>query len=227
MVLGEHGQRRGIYGPAPTYTCRPRPNDPSLEELLDTALARLPTHIFTPVESTPEEDAGDETVRAGTADEGVSIREGSYFVDDAGRLMQIVNGAAASVAVKKGKGGERVAPKAARIIRALIPIRDALREVLRAQAADRPWEHAQVRLRVAYSGFVRYFGPINHTIVTITTTSRPARNGRSIVARTWHPSPTTPIAGWWPASRTTTSRAGSPAWARFSATASSRPRRRR
>ena len=24
MVLGEHALRRGIYGPAPTYTCRPR-----------------------------------------------------------------------------------------------------------------------------------------------------------------------------------------------------------
>src|SRR6516162_7941908 len=55
---------------------------------------------------------------------------------------------------------------------------------------------------------------------------RPAKNARSIGARTSHPSPTTPIAGWWPASRTTTSRAGSPAWARSFATASSRPRRR-
>jgi adenine-specific DNA methylase len=26
MVLGEHGQRRGIYGPDPTYTCQARPN---------------------------------------------------------------------------------------------------------------------------------------------------------------------------------------------------------
>ena len=50
-----------------------------------------------------------------------------------------------------------------------MPIRDALREVLRAQAADRPWEQAQVRLRVAYAGLVRYFGPINHTVITVTT----------------------------------------------------------
>ena len=90
----------------------------------------------------PEEDAGDETVRAGTAAEGASIKEGSYFIDRAGRLTQIVNGASAPVSVKKGRGGEGVTPKAARIIRALIPIRDAVREVLRAQAADRPWGQA-------------------------------------------------------------------------------------
>src|SRR6516165_8351713 len=82
MVLGEHGQRRGIYGPAPTYTCRPRPHDPPLEELLDTALARLPRDILTPSQSPPEEDANDETVPASTAAKpapaeagGVSIRE--------------------------------------------------------------------------------------------------------------------------------------------------------
>ena len=168
MVLGEHGQKRGIYGPDPTYTCRPRPQDPPLEELLGTALARLPRDIFTPSQSPPEEDAGDETIRAGTAAEGASIKEGSYFVDNAGRLMQIVNGTAAPVAVKKGRGGEGINPKAARIIRALVPIRDAVREVLRAQASDRPWAQAQVRLRVAYAAFLRYFGPINHTVITVT-----------------------------------------------------------
>src|SRR5204863_9899057 len=75
------------------------------------------------------------------------------------------------VAVKKGRGGEGITPKAARIIRALIPVRDTAREVLRAQAADRPWAQAQVRLRVAYSAFSRYFGPINHTVVAVTTDS--------------------------------------------------------
>jgi len=169
MVLGEHGQKRGIYGPDPTYTCRPRLNDPPLEQLLDAALARLPRDIFTPAQQTPpEEDAGGETVRAGTAAEGATIKEGSYFIDKAGRLTQIVNGTAAPVPIKKGRGGEGIAPKAARISRALLPLRDAVREVLRAQAADRPWAQAQVRLRVAYATFIRHFGPINHTVVTVT-----------------------------------------------------------
>src|ERR1019366_5265374 len=35
-------------------------------------------------------------------------------------------------------------------------------------AADQPWVEAQVRLRIAYSGFGRAFGPINHTVVSVT-----------------------------------------------------------
>jgi len=49
----------------------------------------------------------------------------------------------------------------------LIPIRDAVREVLKAQETDRPWRDLQIRLRIAWSSFVRDFGPINHTTVLI------------------------------------------------------------
>ena len=41
--------------------------------------------------------------------------------------------------------------------------------MLRAQATGRPWAQAQVKLRCAYSGFIRYHGPINHTVVTTLT----------------------------------------------------------
>ena len=75
----------------------------------------------------------------GTAADGATIKEGSYLIGKAGRLMQIVDGAAVPVAIKDGQErGEGIQPKAAKIIRALLPIRDAVREVLRAQAADRP-----------------------------------------------------------------------------------------
>ena len=46
MVLGEHAMRRGIYGPALTYTCRPRKDGVALETLLTEALDRLPAGIF-------------------------------------------------------------------------------------------------------------------------------------------------------------------------------------
>src|SRR5208283_3160171 len=48
---------------------------------------------------------------------------------------------------------------------------DAVRDVLRAQAAGQPWLQAQVQLRCAYSGFIRFHGPINHTVVSVTTDS--------------------------------------------------------
>ena len=35
MVLGTHAQRRGIYGPGLSYTCRPRPGAAPIETLLD------------------------------------------------------------------------------------------------------------------------------------------------------------------------------------------------
>jgi len=171
MVLGAHALKRGIYGPGLTYTCRARPGDCPLEAMLDAALAQLPAGVSVPSAAPTEGDSDPDetTIRPGTAAEGATIKEGSYFIGRAGRLMQIVSGMSVPVAIKEGRGGEGIQPKAAKVIRALLPIRDAVREVLRAQAADLPWKNAQVKLRVAYSGFIRYFGPINHTVVSVAT----------------------------------------------------------
>ena len=171
MVLGTHAVRSGIYGPEPTYTCRPRHGAGKLEDRLCEALLRLPANIFTPsAESAPDlNETGLIPVRTGTAADGGAIKEGSYLIGKDGRLMQVAGGGAVAITIKQGKGGEGLTPKAAKIIRALLPIRDAVREVLRAQAADQPWTQAQVKLRLAYSGFIRHFGPLNHTVVTVTT----------------------------------------------------------
>ncbi len=170
MVLGIHALRRGIYGPGLTYTCHPRPGDAPIEDLLRQALSLLPAGICTPsLESTLDEPDNDVIARSGTAAEGATIKEGSYVVGKAGVLMQIVRGETVPLQIRQGNAGEGIPPKAAKIIRALLPIRDAVREVLRAQAADQPWQEAQIRLRVAYSTFIRYFGPINHTVVSVTT----------------------------------------------------------
>jgi hypothetical protein len=170
MVLGEHAMRRGIYGPALTYTCRSRKDAASLETLLTEALDRLPSSIVTAsAESASDADIDDDAIRAGTAADGATIKEGSYLIGDSGRLMQIVDGEARAVAIKEGNGSSGIFARDAKIIRALLPIRDAVREVLRAQAADQPWTLAQIRLRIAYSTFIRGFGPINHTVISITT----------------------------------------------------------
>nr|WP_294506281.1 helicase-related protein [uncultured Rhodopila sp.] len=177
MVLGEHAMRRGIYGPAPAYTCLPRKNAPALETLLTAALDRLPAGITTAsgaclADADSDDDAGT-TLKAGTAADGATIKEGSYFLGKAGDLMQVIDGSPRAVPIKSaagkdGKSGDGIFARNARIIRALLPIRDAVRDVLRAQAADQPWAAAQVRLRIAYSRFVRGFGPINHTVVSVT-----------------------------------------------------------
>ncbi len=86
-------------------------------------------------------------------------------------LVQIIGGEPQAVAVRDGKGTEGIPAKHARIIRSLIAVRDAVREVLRAQANDEPWGSAQIRLRSAYALFVRNFGPINLTTISETVTA--------------------------------------------------------
>jgi N12 class adenine-specific DNA methylase/adenine-specific DNA methylase len=171
MVLGEHALKRGIYGPGLAYTCRPCKDGVGLETMLTEALDRLPAGIFAPsAESADEGDAEAETiVHAGTAADGATIKEGSYLLGPSDRLMQIVDGTAQHVAIRSGKGSSGILARDAKIIRALLPIRDAVRDVLRAQAADLPWTDAQIRLRIAYSNFVRSFGPLNHTVIAITS----------------------------------------------------------
>ena len=168
MALGTHARTSSAYGPV--YTLKPVLSTAgALSDLLAQALDRLPRDLFkaAAVETKPAFHA---TVRVGTAAEGAAIKEGSYLVHE-GALVQIIGGEPQAVAVRDGKGTEGIAAKHARIIRSLIAVRDAVREVLRAQANDEPWGSAQIRLRSAYALFVRNFGPINLTTISETMTA--------------------------------------------------------
>jgi N12 class adenine-specific DNA methylase len=159
MVLGIHGWTTSPFGPV--YTCRRRTE--TLEADLAGAIGRLPQGIHrAPVDSTAARPAASPRIQVGTAAEGATIKEGSYVIAE-NVLMQVIDGTPQPVAVKSGKGTEGIFAKHARIIRQMIPVRDALRDVLRAQLENQPWGGAQVRLRVAYGSFVRAFGPINLT----------------------------------------------------------------
>jgi N12 class adenine-specific DNA methylase len=82
--------------------------------------------------------------------------------------MQVLDGRPVAIKVRKGRSADGVPEKHVRILQKLIPIRDAVREVLKCQELDRPWKDAQVRLRIAWSNFVRDFGPINFTTLSMT-----------------------------------------------------------
>jgi N12 class adenine-specific DNA methylase len=102
-----------------------------LDGLLDRAIAALPSGICEPTDSAPDSHVPDaRRIDVGTAAEGATVKEGSYVLIDDG-LMQVIDGVAVPVAVKSGKGTEGIFAKHARIIRGLIPVREALREVLR------------------------------------------------------------------------------------------------
>lgn len=165
FVLGTHALTSGSFGE--TYTCLPRAKE-ALEAALAAAIELLPADLYdgepTPIDIDLEDELG-EILDLQPRDSG--IREGSFFLDRSKGLMQMLDGAAAPVTVRKGRTGDGMSEKHSRIISKLIPIRDAVREVLKAQETDRPWRDLQVRLRIAWSSFVRDFGPINHTTVSI------------------------------------------------------------
>ncbi|KQT04623.1 lactate dehydrogenase [Rhizobium sp. Leaf391] len=165
FVLGSHATTSGPFGE--TYTCI-APADQDFEAALGSAIARLPAGRYdgepTPIDIELEAELGD---IFDLKPDNTRIREGSFFVDKARGLMQMLDGAPVAVTTRKGRTGESLSEKHVRIVTKLIPIRDAVRDVLRCQEADRPWRDAQVRLRIAWSSFVRDFGPINHTTVSI------------------------------------------------------------
>ena len=170
QVLGLHGRTTSQFGVV--YTCHYCPSA-SLEADLGAALERLPQgiHVPTPLESTPVRPSATPRVRVGTAAEGATVKEGSYLVlDDA--LLQVIDGLPRPVAVKSATVKEGIFAKHARIIRGLIPVRDAVRAVLRAQEANEPWGLPQARLRTAYQSFVRAFGPVNLTSISTGTDPR-------------------------------------------------------
>ncbi|RUV67601.1 MAG: lactate dehydrogenase [Mesorhizobium sp.] len=163
FVLGTHATTSGPFGE--TNTCLPRPGA-DLAQALSEAASLLPEAIY---DGEPEAiylddddiDGGGESLPNAPV-----IREGSYFIASNTALMQMVDGVPVTVPLRKGRSADGVPDKHARIIRKLIPIRDAVREVLKAQELDRPWKPAHVKLRIAWSNFVRAFGPINTTVVS-------------------------------------------------------------
>ncbi|PZR94748.1 MAG: lactate dehydrogenase [Stutzerimonas stutzeri] len=165
FVLGTHALTSGPFGE--TYTCLPH-EGMELGAALDAAISLLPEAIYDgePTEIDLDDHGHDDRFNA-VAHAARHVREGSYFFDASHGLKQIVDGVAVAIKARKARSGDGVPEKHIRIIRRLIPIRDAVREVLKCQEQDRPWKEAQVRLRIAWSSFVREFGPINHTTVSV------------------------------------------------------------
>jgi N12 class adenine-specific DNA methylase/adenine-specific DNA methylase len=162
MVLGRHIRTGSAYGP--TYSCAPI-EGMDLETALDRALATLAVTLPT-VDAAVR--ASGPCIVVGTAAEGATTKEGSYVIVG-NTLMQVLEGVPHAVRIRSGHRGEGIPAKHARLIRSLIPVRDAARAVLRAQEAGEDGKPAQIRLRLAYAGFVRQFGPINLTQVIEST----------------------------------------------------------
>jgi adenine-specific DNA methylase len=164
-VLGRHAITSGPFGEA--YTCLA--GDGDLEAALDAAILSLPTALYDgePAEIDFDLELGTTLSNVASPKES-HVREGSFVFDASKGLMQVLDGKPAPLPVRKGRSGGGFSEKQINIVRKLIPVRDAVRAVLKAQETDQPWRDLQVKLRIAWSSFVRDFGPINHTKVSIT-----------------------------------------------------------
>ena len=176
LVLGAHALTSGPFGE--TYTCLPKAGEELATALAD-AITLLPVAIYDGEPEAIDPDGEDEAVPAKSeSTASLTAREGSYLLDHRHGLMQILDGEPVTIAVRKGRSADGIPEKHVRIIQKLIPIRDAVREVLKCQELDRPWKDAQVRLRIAWSNFVRAFGPINTTVVSTTEDAGDRRGPR-------------------------------------------------
>ena len=170
-VLGSHEWRSGQYGME--YGCSAAPGA-DIPAMLATTLANIAggeAGSFAPIErNTSLRDKADVSLdlSIGTAADEADFKEGSYLVSG-GALHQIIDGIPTTVAVKSGRGEPGLFAKHANIIRALIPIRDTVRAILRAQLHDEPYAILQERLLTHYQAFTKKNGPINRTVTTIRT----------------------------------------------------------
>ena len=164
-VLGRHATTSGPFGEA--YTCLRCDGD--LETDLNAAILSLPDALYD-----GEPDAIDVDIELGASltdivkTEDAHVREASFVFDASKGLMQVNDGKPVPVPVRKGRSGEGFSERDIAIVSKLIPVRDAVRAVLKAQETDQPWRDLQIKLRIAWSSFMRDFGPINHTRVSIT-----------------------------------------------------------
>lgn len=160
MVLGEAGMFDKLVAGV-RYAVR-APAGFDLSAALEQAIDRLPVVETTnaPTGQSPAAEAFDLNV--------TERKEGSFYVGDGGKLMQLRGGAGVEVKAP-GKGVTGGISKANQErIKKLIPIRDSLREVYAADLAENDAEAAEARKRLnaAYDAFVKEFGPINKTDTT-------------------------------------------------------------
>ena len=156
-VLGRHEWRSGQFGM--DYHCAAPPGFDLAAALTATLSSIASQHegVCEPVERTRSlRDTLNVAidVEVGTAADEAEYKEGSYLVSD-GVLHQIISGIPTIVDVISGRYCTGLFPKHAAIIRGLVPIRDTIRAILRAQLIDRPYAVSQEKLLAHYRQFTK------------------------------------------------------------------------
>jgi N12 class adenine-specific DNA methylase len=177
MVLGEESFFDKLVA-GPRYAVR-APKGFDLEAAIRTAADTLTGAVVTTTPSAEPVGAADVDLTS------TERKDGSYYLDDSGRLMQYRGGVGAPVQ-SQGKGVQGGMSKAAQErVRALVPIKEALREVYAAdlKSDGAAGDAARQKLNVTYDAFVQKFGPINKTDISYRKPSRVEIEGLRAAAR--------------------------------------------
>ncbi|MCY4058099.1 MAG: DEAD/DEAH box helicase family protein, partial [Gammaproteobacteria bacterium] len=155
------------------YAVQPREGD-DLQALLGEALGRLPEGLMSKATAA----AAAEETAAEIDFSGEESKEGSFYITREGDLMQFRGGAGRAPQRMVSGKPRGLNQKEAAIVRKLIPVRDAYREVLSwdvmanegtpalKSKAQTEAPKARAKLKRAYNAFVKEHGPINQKNVT-------------------------------------------------------------
>lgn len=159
MLLGTHSSKGSMYG-ANEYTVEPKKSVP-IKKDFERAVEALPVNVYGA--SNQDANAPDKPAAMQFAPD--EAQDGSFFLVD-GELHTKSEGVAKKVMPRK-KGIPGGIPKTdiARI-KALLPVKDAVRATLAAQLQGNDGEAERVALNKVYDKFVKKHGPINKTTVS-------------------------------------------------------------
>lgn len=184
VVLGEEGFFDKLY--PERYAIRQRPGT-DLPSDLRVALSRLPEGAMDPPPTQQEVFLRDF--------DAPETKDGSYYVAKDGTLMQYGGGEGRPVQRRGKAGGGMTANDYTKVVK-MVPVRNALRAVFKADLAeDAPMaELARAELNKRYDAFVKEFGPINKaeisyrrpTIIQQETARREAREEARYVGDRWY-----------------------------------------
>lgn len=108
-------------------------------------------------------------------------KEGSLYVSDDGRLMQVEDGAGADLTHRLNSEGKRIElkPKERAWLRGWVSLRDALKQAQLDQLTDGDWQGSLQALNAAYDAFVKDHG----NILAFSTIERENPDGTTSVTR--------------------------------------------
>lgn len=175
MVLGQEGLFDKLVS-GPRYGVRPLPGRDLAKDLRE-AIRHLPMDVYRPPVN-PEDRA-----RADFA--SPETKDGSFYVHNDGRLMVYGNGVGLEVP-RRGPGVTGGStPDEMKKIRQLIPIRNALRDVFKADLEDDEAAGTVARkaLNQHYDAFVKEHGPINLTEFQVLRPTIIQQEGERLAAR--------------------------------------------